>query len=90
LFSWGDGTDSGWTDPIASGKTVSASHVWTSEGTYEIKVKARDIPNFAESEWSDPLSVSMPRNRLINNPLFIEFIDGFMNRFPLFARLLRL
>jgi len=88
LFSWGDGTDSGWTDPIASGKTVSASHVWTSEGTYEIKVKARDIPNFAESEWSDPLSVSMPRNRLINNPLFTKFIDGLMDRFPLFARLM--
>jgi hypothetical protein len=53
LFSWGDGTDSGWTTPVASGTTVSESHSWSSQGSYEIKVKARDVL-FAESPYSDP------------------------------------
>jgi len=58
-WSWGDGTYSGWTGPYASGATASAKHTWTVEGTYQIKVKARDT-NDAESPWSDPLAVSMP------------------------------
>ena len=53
LFDWGDGTDSGWLTPVDSGQNVTASHSW-SKANYEIKVKARDIPNLAESTWSDP------------------------------------
>jgi uncharacterized repeat protein (TIGR01451 family) len=83
LFSWGDGTDSGWTTSVASGTTVSESHSWSSQGSYEIKVKARDVL-FAESPYSDPLSVSMPRNR-IPSRLFYEFFV----KFPILARLFR-
>ena len=58
-------------------------------GTDHIKAKAKDSHGVV-SERSDQLSVSMPRNRLINNPWFIDFIEGFMDGFPLFARLLKL
>jgi hypothetical protein len=51
LFDWGDGTDSGWVGPYESGEEGSASHIWTEEGTYEIKAKAKDI-NGSESTWS--------------------------------------
>ena len=71
-----------------SGENCEKSHRWDVEGSYNLKVKARDTYG-VESEWSNTLSVSMPRNRVINNPLFTRFIDGFMDRFPLFARLLR-
>jgi len=58
VFSWGDGTTSQ-TSFMQSGQQGSASHSWTEEGSYEIKVKAVD-EHGAESAWSDPLPVSMP------------------------------
>ena len=61
-FDWGDGSNSGWIGPLDSGETASASHKWTSQGAFEVKVKARDEYN-EESEWSDPLSISMPKEK---------------------------
>jgi hypothetical protein len=63
-FDWGDETNSGWVGPYASGATASATNTWTTQGNYEIKVKAKDT-NGAESPWSDPLSVSMPKGKSI-------------------------
>jgi len=71
-FDWGDGTNSGWVGPYASGATASANHKWATKGTYSIKVKAKD-PSGAESVLSDPLSVSMPRNYILHR---------FLERFP--------
>ncbi len=58
IFSWGDGTTSQ-TNFMQSGQQGSASHSWNEQNTYEIKVKAVDQYG-AESEWSNPLLVSMP------------------------------
>ncbi|MFO7677000.1 MAG: M14 family zinc carboxypeptidase [Thermoplasmatota archaeon] len=77
-FSWGDGTYSGWIGPFDSGEEAFATHSWDEKGTYEIKVKAKDIIG-DESDWSDPLSVSMPKNQLSNN-LFIQFMQQFFPR----------
>lgn len=41
-IDWGDGTVEDWIGPYASGVTVCISHVWIDEGTYQIKVKAKD------------------------------------------------
>ncbi len=60
LFDWGDGTDSGWIGPYSSGAMATASHKWSTAGTFEITVKAKDSYG-AESEWSDPLPVKMPK-----------------------------
>jgi len=59
LWDWGDGTQSDWLGPYESGEDVTVSHSWNARGNYEVKVKAKDI-NGDESEWSDPLPVSMP------------------------------
>ena len=64
MFDWGDGTTSGWIGPFTSGSTVSASHVWTTWGTYDVRVKAKDVHG-AESSWSDPLPVSMPKSKCL-------------------------
>jgi hypothetical protein len=61
LWDWGDGSDSGWIGPCASGAECEASKAWNSRGDYTIKVKAKDNDGH-ESEWSDPFSVSMPKN----------------------------
>ncbi|MFX0125639.1 MAG: FG-GAP repeat domain-containing protein, partial [Candidatus Hodarchaeota archaeon] len=50
-FDWGDNTNSGWIGPYNSGQWVEASHAWSSQGTYQIKVKAKDTHG-AESDWS--------------------------------------
>ena len=60
LFDWGDGNTSGWLGPYDSNQPCTASYNWTEKGTYEIKVKAKDVFGL-ESEWSDPLSITMPK-----------------------------
>jgi uncharacterized protein DUF4886/PKD domain-containing protein len=61
LFDWGDGTDDEWLGPFDSGYEINVTHIWDVEGDYEIRVKAKDTYG-AESKWSDPLPVSMPKN----------------------------
>lgn len=56
MWDWGDGSQSGWSGPYASGEIVCATHVWANEGWYSIRVKLRDDAG-AEGEWSDPLLV---------------------------------
>jgi hypothetical protein len=61
LFDWGDGTTSGWTEPVPMGTNASAFHKW-SEGTYYIKVKADDGHGL-QTGWSEHLSITIPRSR---------------------------
>ncbi len=59
MIDWGDGTNTGWLGPIASGYPFQTFHAWYEPGTYEVKAKARDIPYHAESDWSEPLIVTI-------------------------------
>jgi chitodextrinase len=82
LFDWGDGTDSGWLGPYDSGVGCSASHVWNSEGDYEIKVLAKDTYGVT-SEWSDPLPVSMPlKHQTILERIWELILEIFENTIP--------
>jgi len=87
LFDWGDGTDSGWVGPYNSGQTGEAAHSWDERGTYIIKVKAKDVYDH-ESEWSDPLPISMPKNKQIVRQLSDRFFEKFPNSFPILRLLL--
>ncbi|RLI61393.1 MAG: hypothetical protein DRO67_08050, partial [Candidatus Asgardarchaeum californiense] len=73
-FSWGDGTESDWLGPFNSGEGVEESHIWSSRGTFKIKVKAKDI-NGEESGWSDPLPVSIAKGRNVRGQLLLEIIS---------------
>jgi len=77
LFDWGDGSDSNWIMTPVFG-SIKATHIYTEQGTYDIKVKAIDLYG-AESEWSDPLSVSMPKTKSFNdfNPWLLRLIQRF-------------
>ncbi len=57
LFDWGDGTKSE-SGPVASGRSMVASHSWSAAGTYQIKVKADD-GNGGDSDWSKSLAVKI-------------------------------
>jgi len=76
-FDWGDGTDTDWTGTFDSNKFCNESHIWNDEGTFVIKVKAKDVKG-AESDW-ETLEISMPKNKNLMN-LMLE-------RFPIFRYL---
>jgi hypothetical protein len=85
-WSWGDGTYSGWRGIYDSGEIVNMSHSWAEKGSYSIKVKAKDVSG-AESEWSEPLSVRMPKI-YIKHPIF-QILINMLERFPFFEKIIR-
>lgn len=90
LFDWGDNSNSRWLGPYASGETCVANHTWMTQGSYQIKVKAKD-EHGVQSEWSDPLVVSMPKNKAIYfNQLFYWFLEQHPRMFPMLGYLLGL
>jgi len=61
-FDWGNNDYSDWIGPYQNNEMIEMSHSWSKEGTYQIRVKAKDDYG-AESTWSEPLEVSMPKNK---------------------------
>jgi len=86
-WDWGDGTFSDWLGPYNSDVEVEASHIWSEKGSYQIKVKAKDVYD-AESDWSEPLSISMPRNRLTIRHMLLNFLERFPNIFPVLRHII--
>ena len=83
-FDWGDGNNSGWVGGISSGATISASYSWCIKGEYVVKVKARD-KYYAESSWSDPLPISMPKVGF--KSLLFQFLEQLLERFPVLSQI---
>lgn len=65
---WGDGAGEVCLGPYPSGTCITEKQTWSSDGTYTVKVKARDI-NGAESDYAT-LTVSMPKVK--QNYLFFQ------------------
>jgi hypothetical protein len=78
LFDWGDETVSDWSESFDSGEIASVSHIWMDRGDYQIRVKAKDFYDF-ESEWSESLGVSMPKNKYTLFPLHLLFNKQIVN-----------
>ncbi len=66
-FSWGDGTTTT-TALVNSGAAASASHKWSTPGTYLVKARAKDSKGLA-SAYSNSLTVTIAANRAPNMPL---------------------
>ena len=83
-IDWGDGSESeDWLGPYKSHQRIEAKHRWHNKGEWQIKVKAKDT-NGLESEWSEPLTVSVsPRSR--NRQLFYHDFFDFI--FLIFSKL---
>jgi len=78
-YGWSWGKDSiEWFGPFDSGEEITVEHTWIEEGTFNVKVKAKDIYG-TESDWSDPLSVSMPRISIRNS--FALFLERLFQRY---------
>jgi hypothetical protein len=73
MFDWDDGNISEWEGPYASGTEIEATHYWILTGKYNVTVKAKD-ENGKESDWSDPLTVTIDTIEIeitISKKLFI-------------------
>ena len=71
-FDWGDGSQSDWTSFVDSGSSASKSHSWSTEGTYYVKVKAKDAYN-AESGWSSGHQIIIRAVVLEVDPSSLDF-----------------
>lgn len=86
---WGDETNSGWTDFVASGTEEKLAHTWTEEGDYIIQCKVKDLFN-NESEW-ETLEITMPVSQQVTSyPLLERIIAQFPNAFPVMRHFLGL
>jgi len=93
-YAWdwdGDGTTDEWNDNngqyYSSGATITTYHSWVSPGSFNVKVMAQDIYGY-QSEWSDPLSISMLKNKTINTmPLLQKFLENHPNLLPILRQL---
>ena len=80
MWDFGDGTITDWSWTKPSGATSwPAEHTWTEEGSYEVKVKAKDDPNGdgdpsdgLESDWSEPLTITVQKKKVVNQYFILE------------------
>jgi len=88
-FDWGEGNTS-WSDFVNSGEQVLMNYTWYKRGTYMVKVKIQDEHGL-ESDWSDPLTVTIPRDKSFNSNynLLERLFERFPNAFPILRYLLR-
>jgi hypothetical protein len=81
MYGWewhGDESVEGWTDFKESGMKGTYSHTWYYEGKYSIRVKAVD-EHGAKSDWSEPLTVEMPRIKPGSSWIFVKILQLFPN-----------
>jgi hypothetical protein len=88
-WDWGDGNFSNWLGPFYSAQICTAVHSWSTQGSYDVRVMARDINN-GKSNWSDPLTVSMSREKVINKPFYNFIIEFFQNQLKIFPILIQI
>jgi len=83
IVDWGDDTTSGWVGPYPQCEPVEVCHTYLSQGIYDIRAKAKDTYGL-ESEWSEPFSVNIPRNRA--SLLRLDIMNWLIERFPILYR----
>jgi hypothetical protein len=81
---WGDGSAEVCLGPFPANTCVTESHTWSSDGTYTLRVKARDVYQ-AESDWAT-FSVTMPKNKM-NYQMNILF-EILLQHFPFLGKIL--
>jgi hypothetical protein len=89
LFDWGDDEFSGWIGPYKSGNTAEVSYTWTEKGEYEIRVKAKD-EHGVQSEWSDPLQISLTKTKITSYEIINNFIEKLLNNVPMLEEFIQI
>jgi hypothetical protein len=77
FYQWdfGDGTITDWMGPYDPEYHAFASHIWSEKGSYDIRVKAKDLHN-SESDWSQTLHINIPRYRQSMDSILSKILDN--------------
>jgi len=86
-IDWDDGNNTGWVGPYNSGQVYIASHIWSAKGSYSIKVQAKD-DNDAESVWSNPMIITMPKN-IKNQNYLLNILYEKLNNYSILISLIK-
>jgi desulfoferrodoxin (superoxide reductase-like protein) len=84
-IDWGDGTNSGWIGPFASGEEIVRTHSWSSNGEFALTVKAKDIND--NEGLPGTLDITVPRTREYQFNLLIQLAQRFFDRFTFLAKI---
>lgn len=87
MWSWGDNVLYLWDGPFPSGQMHTKSHYWKEDGTYEIKVRAKDGFG-AVSEWSYPKTCIVQKSHIYNKNPFVKFLNSYLNLVSILRQLL--
>jgi hypothetical protein len=87
VVNWGDGNIEEYGN-FKSGEELTAIHYWEKKGSYQIKVKSKDVFD-DESDW-ETLDIIMPKEKTTNYIQSINFLNRILYNFPLFSKLLQL
>ena len=89
IVNWGDGTpEETITGPFASGDPATGSHTWTTDGSYQITARAKDVNDMVGPEGS--ADILIPRSKTTQFPLLLRFLQSHPNIFPILRTLLGL
>ena len=80
-IEWEEGDSEGWLGPYDSSEEVEKSHVYTTQGSKYIKVKAKNQYD-VESDWGT-LTVTMPRS--VSR---FTFFERLLSQFPILEKIL--
>jgi hypothetical protein len=87
FIDWGDGTTTDWIGPYNSGVVASTTHSWSEKGTYNVKVKAKDVIG-DESDWGT-LDITMPFEYRYSFQIFLSHLfERFPHMFPLLRHIM--
>jgi hypothetical protein len=73
---WDDGSFSGWTEQHPSGDSITLSHKWSDEKSYDIRVKVKDEQDL-EGFWSEILTVAITESEETEPELEVSIDTGF-------------
>jgi hypothetical protein len=76
-IDWGDGEVDEWLGPYGSGVSAGTSHLWEEQGTYTVRIKAKDSLD-EESDWGY-LEVQLPVNQQLKNYNLHQFFNRSIN-----------
>ena len=88
---WDDNQDTEWLGPYSSGEQITLSHSWNKKGEYWIKAWAKDIYESSSNQGMFKITILTNKAKTATkyiSPLFIEFLENLINRFPLIGYLL--
>jgi len=85
-FDWGDNTTSEWLGPFAYNISGTASHIWRNNGSYNVRVIAKDIKGL-KSSWSEMIQINISNNKRPEKPIISGPSEGIVGYNTTFSAL---